>query len=801
MQERPVDGENCPKCGYVSVQDRLPLSLPIERELKGRYVVGRILGEPGGFGITYLSYDRLQEKRVAIKEYMPREIAGRDTDGVSVMPHSGKGSEEFVYGKEQFLGEAKTLARFDHANIVSVEDFFEENGTAYLVMEYYKGKPLDKYLADQPEGRMDPVVATEIMLRVLDGLKEVHKEGYLHRDVKPENVYLTAEGRPILIDFGAARQAVGERSRSLSIVMTEGYAPYEQYSRQGNQGPHTDVYGCGATLYRMVAGQKPPPATDRVMEDRLEEPRSLNSEVPKGLSQVIVEALAMGDEERIPTAEVFQDRLRAGLQGEIATPSSEEREPTASEQSSDASPEKTSAEGSEGSRDDSVENPSSDYEQTQAREKNAEGGRPGLSTLAMGALIVLALGLGGMALALYPSSEEVAQTTERQTTKQSATDESASEAGGGLSSGKEDQSRASKFLKAAQGDLEAGRLTKPEGANALAAVRQVLNRNPGSEEAQRLLGQIARQLEEKGNAARKAGNLTAAADFYERSLEIENQESVRTSLETVRSRVQKRERVEQLLSSVRSILAREASSTNELKEAQKQIEQVLALDADNQEASKLKEKVASRIAEAKIPSTGLIAHYPFDGNANDATGNGHDGTVNGASLTTDRFGNSEEAYNFDGNDDYIDLPDNTVETSAGSVCAWFLARSITAGENDRIFSMSYFPNPSGTRLYLSVPPDRNFKADFISDQLEGTFVNFGEWYHACFTWDINSSELYVNGSLKDSSSGGDPTNGRVNIGSYGEGFKSFLDGKIDEVRIYERALKGGEVKSIYYAQK
>jgi len=791
-----VDGEDCPQCGYVSSQDRLPLSLPIETELKGRYVVGRVLGEPGGFGVTYLSYDRLQEKRVAIKEYMPREVAGRDTDGVSVVPHSGKGSKEFEYGKEQFLGEAKTLARFDHANIVSVQDFFEGNGTAYLVMEYYEGKPLDQYLADQPGGRMDPEIATEIMLRVLDGLKDVHKEGYLHRDVKPENVYLTAEGRPILIDFGAARQAVGERSRSLSVVMTEGYAPYEQYSKQGNQGPHTDVYGCGATLYRMVTGEKPPPATDRVMEDRLEEPRDLNPEVPKGLSRGIVEALAMGDEERIPTAEVFQDRLRAGLQGEIAAPSSEEREPTA-----DASPEKTSAEGSEGLRDDTVENPSPDYEQTQAREKNAEGGRHGWSTVAIGALIVLALGLGGMAVALYPLSEEVVQTTEGQPTEQSATEGSASEVEGEPSFGEEEQSKTSRFLDAARGHLEAGRLTKPEGANALAAVRQLLNRNPGSEEAQRLLGQIARQLEEKGNAAREAGNWTAAADFYERSLEIENQESVRTSLETVRSRVQKREEVEQLLSSVRSILAREASSANELKEAQKQIEQVLALDADNQEASKLKEKVVSRIAEAKIPSKGLVAHYPFDGNANDATGNGHDGTVNGASLTTDRFGNFEEAYDFDGEDDYIDLPDNAVETSAGSVCAWFLARSITTGENDRIFSMSYFPSPGGTRLYLSVPPDRNFKADFISDQLEGTLVNLGEWYHACFTWDSNSSELYVNGSLKDSSSGGDPTNGRVNLGSYGEGFKSFLDGKIDQVRIYDRPLSKSEIESMYYYPK
>jgi len=309
-EEVSTGGKPCPVCGWSDGQDRPPLALPVQTELKGRYQAGRVLGEPGGFGVTYLGYDRLEGQKVAIKEYFPREVAGRDTDGRSVVPHSGEGSEEFRYGKEQFLGEAQTLARFDHAYIVSVQDFFEANGTAYLVMEYYEGKTLEAYLEEQPDGRMGPEAATEVMLRVLDGLKAVHEEGYLHRDVKPENVYLTKEGRPILIDFGAARQAVGERSRSLSVVMTPGYAPYEQYSRKGNQGPHTDVYGAGATLYRMVTGEKPPAATDRVIEDTLQEPREINPEVPEGLSRVIMGALQMGDEERTPDAKALHEQLR-----------------------------------------------------------------------------------------------------------------------------------------------------------------------------------------------------------------------------------------------------------------------------------------------------------------------------------------------------------------------------------------------------------------------------------------------------------------------------------------------------------
>jgi TonB family protein len=274
-----------------------------------------VLGEPGGFGVTYLAFDERLEIRVAVKEYVPRELAGRGTDGVSVVPYSTGDQEEFEYGLERFLGEAKALAQFDHANIMSVRDFFEDHGTAYLVMDYYEGKTLKAFLQEQPEGRMDPEIGTEIMLRVLDGLKEVHSEGYLHRDIKPSNIYLTKEGRPILIDFGAARLALGEKSRSLSVIMTEGYAPYEQYRRHGDQGPWTDVYGCGATLYKMVTGQTPPPAADRAVEDRIELPHEVNPAVSDDLSAAIMEALAVRGEERLQSGEAFHQRLKDASTG------------------------------------------------------------------------------------------------------------------------------------------------------------------------------------------------------------------------------------------------------------------------------------------------------------------------------------------------------------------------------------------------------------------------------------------------------------------------------------------------------
>jgi len=221
------------------------------------------------FGITYLGWDERLQTRVAIKEYLPRELAGRDADHRTVAAHSGEDADAFAFGLGKFLEEARTLAKLDHPNLVRVRDFFEENGTGYLVMDYYDGLTLAEYLARQPGGKIPEDQAIGILLPILDGLREVHAKGFLHRDIKPANIYLTAANRPILLDFGAARQAMGEHSRSLSVVLSEGYAPIEQYQRNGKQGPWTDVYGAAATLYTMVTGQVPPAATDRVSHDTL----------------------------------------------------------------------------------------------------------------------------------------------------------------------------------------------------------------------------------------------------------------------------------------------------------------------------------------------------------------------------------------------------------------------------------------------------------------------------------------------------------------------------------------------------
>ncbi|MBF0229863.1 MAG: protein kinase [Desulfamplus sp.] len=307
MTDKRTSNPVCPLCGYDESERRSPLILKHRTLLADQYVVGKVLGKPGGFGITYLGWDTRLETMVAIKEYLPRDNAGRDTDQSTVVPHSREDGEIFRYGLEAFLLEARTLAKFDHANVVRVRTFFEANGTGYLVMDYYDGMSLESYLI-QKGGKIPEKLAVNIMMPILDGLREVHEKGFLHRDIKPHNIYLTKNGKPILLDFGAARSAMGDRSRSLSVLLTPGYAPYEQYQRKGKQGVWTDIYACGATLYRMVIGKTPPEAIERERDDDLIAPSKLVN-VSRGFQAAVIKSLEMQPSRRQQSIKEFQDML------------------------------------------------------------------------------------------------------------------------------------------------------------------------------------------------------------------------------------------------------------------------------------------------------------------------------------------------------------------------------------------------------------------------------------------------------------------------------------------------------------
>ena len=301
------DNGACSSCGFDENAPQSSLLLPPGTPLmNGQYLVGKILGKPGGFGLTYLGWDSQLATYVAIKEYLPRDLAGRHLDRISVTTHTNGDSESFRYGLEQFLLEARTLAQFDHPNVVRVRAFFQENATAYLVMDYLQGNSLSDHLANLG-GRMSEKAALDSMLPILAGLGEVHAKGFLHRDIKPQNIYITTNGRPILLDFGTARQAMG--NRGLTTVITPGYAPWEQYHRHGKQGPWTDIYACAATLYHLVTGVIPPEAAERVAQDDLLPPAQVAAGISANFSAAIMKALSIDPASRPQTVMEFQNSL------------------------------------------------------------------------------------------------------------------------------------------------------------------------------------------------------------------------------------------------------------------------------------------------------------------------------------------------------------------------------------------------------------------------------------------------------------------------------------------------------------
>lgn len=218
----------------------------------------------GGFGLTYLATDSNLDLKVAIKEYLPGELATRCEDQ-SVLPKSEDTTDSFKWGLSRFLDESRTLASFRHPNIVRVMRFFEANQTAYMVMEFVTGQALNDWVRVRHPLGERAVLA--IAGPLLDGLEIVHRAGYIHRDIKPSNIFVRDDGSPVLLDFGSARQP--GQSSALTAIVTPGYAPLEQYHSHGKQGPWSDLYAVGGVLYWMVTGNKPVEAAARIREDVL----------------------------------------------------------------------------------------------------------------------------------------------------------------------------------------------------------------------------------------------------------------------------------------------------------------------------------------------------------------------------------------------------------------------------------------------------------------------------------------------------------------------------------------------------
>ncbi|PGH53758.1 serine/threonine protein kinase [Azospirillum palustre] len=297
----------CAACGFPEKSDNRPgVHLVPGMLLHGRYRAGRVLGQ-GGFGATYLGWDDRLQVKVAIKEYYPANLIARIPNSAAVSPFSDEHAETFAAGLEKFLEEARTLARLrDVREIVGVQDFFEENGTAYLVMELLEGRTMKKYLVDSG-GRIDVKRTLAVVMPIAKALQAIHDQGLIHRDISPDNIFLTNGGDRKLLDFGAARQTA-RPGAGMTVILKPGYAPPEQYSNEGRQGPWSDVYALCATIYLALTGRTPPDATARFMNDKVPKPSELGVALAPGFEKVLLSGLSMRWQDR---PQSMKDLLRA----------------------------------------------------------------------------------------------------------------------------------------------------------------------------------------------------------------------------------------------------------------------------------------------------------------------------------------------------------------------------------------------------------------------------------------------------------------------------------------------------------
>ncbi len=299
MEDYDENLEVCPHCGYIEgTKPQIAYHIYPGEILVYRYIIGKVIGY-GSFGVTYLGWDNLLEKKVAIKEYLPSEFATRAEGTSKVTVFDGEKSKQFTIGKDKFSDEAKRLAAFNKSKgIITVYDQFEDNGTSYIVMDYFEGETLQERV--NREGIIPYQTAIELVLPILNSLQEVHDVGIIHRDISPDNIYITKNGEVKLLDFGAARYASTNMSKSLSAIYKQGYAPYEQYQSSKEQGPWSDVYALAATMYYMITGIIPQESMNRLSkeDDHLIPPKKIIKDLPKNLNNALMNALIVYPQQR-----------------------------------------------------------------------------------------------------------------------------------------------------------------------------------------------------------------------------------------------------------------------------------------------------------------------------------------------------------------------------------------------------------------------------------------------------------------------------------------------------------------------
>lgn len=308
MNEIDAKANKCQHCGYSQDNKVEECYLLEGTVIHNRYIIGKVLGH-GGFGITYIAYDKRINSRVAIKEYMPGDFGFRLHNDQTVQVYDGEKIDQFNKGVDRFLDEAKTMAKYNSiSGIATTIDFIRENNTAYMVMEFLDGETLESFL-DKRDGKIPYNEMIELLIPVMDSLVILHNDGIIHRDISPDNIFITKDGRVKLIDFGAAREA-SKTAKSYSMVLKQGYAPEEQYRAKGIQGPFTDIYALAATMYKCLTGVTPVESMERVFGEKDIKPlNDFNIGLTKRQITILYKGLAVDSKNRFQDATSFKNAL------------------------------------------------------------------------------------------------------------------------------------------------------------------------------------------------------------------------------------------------------------------------------------------------------------------------------------------------------------------------------------------------------------------------------------------------------------------------------------------------------------